>query len=260
MDTKLKTRYDIQYVSDLHLEAHSLDDNELKWWADVIIPSAKYLVLAGDISPYDSPYLPLFLTWCKERFQKVIYVPGNHDYWSSNLSLKNLESIDLLMGNLCDSLGIIFGQKAVIKLDDQTPLILACTLWSPTPFFQCITLKEKNDYLHIKDFNIKAEQKINRDHVKFLEDHSEIQNGDDPIIVITHFSPSSVGTQPEEHAYRENKFFYVNDLNYLFSNKLIWIFGHTHLPLNFIKENTRLLSNPIGIPKENLPYNKQALI
>ena len=52
----------------------------LEQWAPV-------LVLAGDIGTADSPTLQAFLAWAASRFELVLFLAGNHEYYGGEYRL-----------------------------------------------------------------------------------------------------------------------------------------------------------------------------
>ena len=80
-----------QIASDLHIE---YKNNDVHDPLNYIIPSAEVLILAGDIgSFYKHHQLKSFLKRLCEYFQAVIYIPGNHEYYTiPGLQHKNLKT------------------------------------------------------------------------------------------------------------------------------------------------------------------------
>jgi len=69
----------IQPVSDLHLE---FDPDHGKRFASSLPVLGDVLVLAGDVLPIRRPpHVREMLDWFCARFPRVIYVPGNHEYY-----------------------------------------------------------------------------------------------------------------------------------------------------------------------------------
>src|SRR3989338_6804688 len=96
----------VDYLSDLHLEFHSKYP---------LLPksSAEILVLAGDIGyPSHKNWID-FLHYCKTQYKYVLYVAGNHEYYSRK---KTYAAINQLIAESCARLGIIFlDNKSWIK-------------------------------------------------------------------------------------------------------------------------------------------------
>jgi len=76
----------IQYVSDLHLEFPDNKDYLLK---HPIRPCADILVLAGDIMTFSSLNKnDGFFDKVSADFKSVYWLPGNHEYYHYDMSLK----------------------------------------------------------------------------------------------------------------------------------------------------------------------------
>ena len=71
----------IQIASDLHIEYinQMIDVNKF------IVPKAPILILAGDIgSLYLYDQLHRFLSKLSQKFKYILYVPGNHEFYTMN--------------------------------------------------------------------------------------------------------------------------------------------------------------------------------
>jgi hypothetical protein len=243
----------IQFVSDIHLEYR----DEPYWWTQVIIPRSKYLVLAGDIAPATHPFLPYFYLWCKDNFEKVVHVPGNHEYWRHGKNKPSMRESEEIMKDLCRKCGIIYCQKGIIELENTPgfPKIVGCTLWANVPD----EYKYNPDFSSIKDFNSRIERGIFNDHKEFIE--YALDTIDSPPIIVTHHAPIEKGTQRKEHENSYKSIFYVNKLDHLAERSLAWIFGHTHHVCDiYLPTGAVVTSNPIGAPEEELPFHKVALL
>ena len=143
-----------QIVSDLHIE---YNNNEVPDPLSLITPSADNLILAGDIgSFYKYNQLKEFLTKLCVHFKIVIYVPGNHEYYTQkgfqpqNMSflLQRTMKLEKSIGNL----HILNKQCAEI----DNICIVGCTLWSnPTikiPKY-IVRIKEMNTQNYKQKFN-----------------------------------------------------------------------------------------------------------
>jgi predicted phosphohydrolase len=73
---------DMQIVSDLHIE---YQNDSVPDPLDLITPTADILTLAGDIgSLYKFTQLSTFLRRLCRHFDTVLYIPGNHEYYTIN--------------------------------------------------------------------------------------------------------------------------------------------------------------------------------
>lgn len=67
--------FTLQYASDLHLEMlKTIPDN-------LIVPSAPYLALLGDIASPFKPHYYNFLAQMSQQFRMVFIIAGNHEYY-----------------------------------------------------------------------------------------------------------------------------------------------------------------------------------
>ena len=117
-----------QIASDLHIEQYSSKDSMV---SEFIQPSADVLILAGDVgSMYRRRQLTNFLEDVCNKFQWVIYVPGNHEYYS----IKSIPTVPMsrfqnFMKKLCAQItNLIFLDREVIEIDNIR--VIGATLWS----------------------------------------------------------------------------------------------------------------------------------
>lgn len=225
----------IQFLSDLHIEYGN-------HWKDCIIPSAKYLVLAGDIAPAFNHKLPKFYAWCQENFKLTIHVPGNHEYFGTSITEGNKK-----LKELCNIYDIRFAPKNVIYIKDVK--IVTCTLWTNSSLY-C------NDYKSVKYFDADERKRLYSEHLDFLENNVDFET-----IVITHHAPLIEGAQKPEHIGDSNTSLYCNNLPHLVNRSKAWIYGHTHYVSDLRRSNGTIVStNPIGNKKEKLAYAKSAIL
>lgn len=242
--------FKLQYLSDLHLE-----NREINWWIDQIIPKAKYLILAGDICPVFDPKLQSFYRWCSNNFDKTIHIPGNHEYWDYRNIKHTMNESEAYMKSLCYHYNIIYGQKKIIKLEEGYPALITCTLWSKLEDH----INHSNDFVRIKDLNLKRRNTLFKDHVKFIA--KSINKQRIKPIIATHYAPLLYGVQRPEHQGSPETSLYTSDLSSLVDKSMVWVFGHTHHVTDITTPSGSIVtSNAIGNPNEHLPYNKSAII
>lgn len=88
----------IQYCSDLHLE---FPDNKYLLQNAPLIPEGEILLLAGDIFPFSLLNKPCyFLDWAADNFEKVYWIPGNHEYYRFDIFDKNFVLNEKMRSNL----------------------------------------------------------------------------------------------------------------------------------------------------------------
>src|ERR1700733_1548310 len=131
----------IQYCSDLHLE-FAANNQFLK--KEPIIPSAEILLLAGDIVTFASlDRHTHFFDFLSENFLSVYWVPGNHEYYGSDISAR--------VGSFCEKI-----RHNVFLLNNQMMMIgdvnfIFSILWSfISPINLLVIQQSISDFHHIR--------------------------------------------------------------------------------------------------------------
>lgn len=238
---------EFQIVSDIHVEF--MDKFPL------IKPSARLLILAGDICKIKSPaFKPLF-DYISNNWEHTYYVPGNHEYYSRH----NISSLKCLYRKFFDK------YKNITWLDDQVEYsgqytIIGSTLWSAPNYTEGL-----NDFRMIKLNNRYITSSgmctIHYESVKFLKEAIESADHDKPCIVVTHFPPLRKGTSASIYADSPHSKYFTNELTEMEIDTTyvnLWISGHTHYSYDFRRDGTQYVSNQIGYPGElkNTTYDK----
>lgn len=232
----------IRPMSDLHLEF----DNpflppEMEGDAETV------LVLAGDIGiKYGA------VGWIKDlapRFKHVIYVLGNHDYWTGHLQVLP----ERLREKFSGEEKISFLERDGVIIDGVR--FLGTALW--TDFNRENPLDMINFCFNMRDCDkikaagyrrIRAED-ILQEHKRarhFLEKNLN-QPFDGETVVITHHGPSYQSVHAKYQGHPGNSYYNsdLEDLIYLHQPKY-WIHGHTHERLDYNLGETRVVVNPYG--------------
>jgi predicted phosphohydrolase len=245
----------IQVYSDMHLEI---------WNKIPLIPiKSDYLILAGDIGQLEHPLFYPFLDYCSRNWKKTFYIPGNHEYYSCNKSMNELEfeykyCIEKRYKN------VFYLNNSVAELDNDIN-IYGATFWTNPPFRSKSEAKMNiNDYNHIKYFkqgldevvelDVPKVRELSKNSLKELEDYLSRENK--KTIVVTHFPPTRTGTSHPKYL-AENRtanlyFAWPDDtLNkFKLNNVIAWVSGHTHWSYDFEKNGVRLISNQLGYKSE----------
>ena len=72
----------LQVCSDVHLERGDITKHD---FPTIIQPCAEILALAGDIGDPFSTIFEEFIHYCSQRFQYVLFVSGNHEYYQHDI-------------------------------------------------------------------------------------------------------------------------------------------------------------------------------
>jgi len=250
----MNEKHRFQVASDLHLEKLETDTPQV---LDFIQPAAPNIVLAGDIgSLYRINQLRYFLQRLASFFERVIYVPGNHEWYK----LANFQSVPLNVLNArllsledeIDNLYVL-NQTSII-VDDIC--ITGTTLWSRAT-------------CHIPHFIVKtpgiryAYNKIHENNLRYIcRMISYCAKVGLRLMVVTHHVPTyKLVTDKMKNAYVS---LYASHLDSLLSSKYVhtWICGHIHKNFDFITEGgTRLVGNQKGKPTDDVVgYDKRKVV
>lgn len=240
------TAMKIQYCSDLHLEfppnSRWLEQRPLKVAGEV-------LVLAGDIVPLRDEFLTHpFFGEVSKNYRQVFWVPGNHEFYYSDIQSFGSE----LNKNIYGNINIVNNVQVVY----EGIRFLFTTLWShireanqmqverSVADFDCITSKKGR--FRVSDYNQQHLASL-----AFLEEALVQKNG--KTVVVTHHLPSfrcksdRIKCGPVDDAFYTDLDAFVGQ-----SNVSFWIHGHSHYNHPPVYTgNTILLSNQLGYVELN---------
>jgi len=246
----------IQIYSDIHIE---------NWNKLPIIPiKAKYLFLAGDICCFKHHLFYKFFDYCSANWEKVFYVPGNHEFYDNKKSYNEL-CFDYKYNLSKKYKNVFYLDNEIINLDENIN-VYGSTFWTKSPFFSKIQAKNSiNDYNNIKYFNEDKNgimdwdtnfvNKLSNIAFQKLSDYLLVNNSK-LTIILTHFPPIRSETSHPKYLKSsriENQYFSWEDetidkLN--LKNVPLWISGHTHWSYNLERNNTNFISNQLGYNNE----------
>lgn len=222
-----------QIVSDIHLERLQNLNNF------VITPKAQYLILAGDICNIEKfDIYTRFLQKVCSLYEKVFLVPGNNEYYSTMYSYEFLDAQLQQFSRTISNL--IYLNSRYYDIDDVR--IYGSILWSYVPINFSY-----NHFMPIKDdeLNNIDTKWLNKLHESCVKDLTNSLSVTKKNLVVTHYPPTFEKTMSNEHMTSPKRYFYANDLSDLINSKLVhtWVYGHTHINSDFVKEGTRIVSN-----------------
>ncbi|HYE36474.1 metallophosphoesterase [Methylocaldum sp.] len=222
----------IQYFSDIHLEFGSLE---------VVPTDADVVVAAGDIGIGRQG-----LDWLKSFRKPVVYVAGNHEFYSQ----EHLSTLANLSGGAGGS-NVQFLERRAWEYNGVR--FLGCTLWSDLG-------GEDNDQLQelvsiVNDFRKIRYRADTLSAESYLQLHRESRHWlfdelakpfPGKTVVVTHHAPTP-------WSWRDNpghlkRYAYCNDLKEVLHSFEIaaWFHGHTHAVSDYRCAGTRILCNPRG--------------
>lgn len=231
----------IQYVSDLHLE---FPENRNWLRSNPIEPKGDILILAGDICTFNHSYKldPFFDLW-SSQFKHVYYIPGNHEYYGSDINQIPFNYEFQVRGNVT-----ICNNKTFIVGDYQ--LILS-TMWTQLEF-ECFPdiIRGVNDFRVIRNGdNILDPLTYNALHLRSLEWIKQQLSNSDKNVVVTHHVPTYENTMNKWYKGSKINSVFTVELKQLIENSNIkyWIYGHNHHNVKDFKiGNTTLVTNQLG--------------
>lgn len=232
----------IQYASDLHLEfpsnASYLEKHPLN-------PLGEVLVLAGDIVPYAVlNKFDYFFDGLSEKFKAVYWIPGNHEYYYSDINVRsgslieNIRSNIFLLNNQTIDLGIC--------------KLLCTTLWSKiSPLTQWKIQHDMSDFHLIKNKDQHLDASTYNTNHEMAKNYLllELAKKDiKPVVVVSHHVPT-FKNYPIEHINSPLKEGFATELYKEIEayQPTYWIFGHHHSNVDeFTIGTTSLITNQLG--------------
>jgi predicted phosphodiesterase len=256
----------IQIIGDLHLE-NCRDFPQ-------IIPTAKYLFLAGDIGHLNNQVWRDFIRYLAELepgWQQIFYVLGNHEYYSNSKTMKVLR--EGYREYLAQFPRIKLLDKEVAYLPDDGCVVVGATMWSQSEFslvsqindFRRINLKSDPTNPASRTINITppAMNELHRLEKEWLfgelESHGKKEDIS-TIIILTHFPLTRDGTSSPSYSGQKQaiKNYYANDFHQELvlkknTKNIISISGHTHYEYDFVRDGIRYIN--AGACGYHLPPN-----
>lgn len=256
----------LRLCSDVHLEFWGADAffdgiHKDELFENLLVPfnrdNETYLILAGDICLSKEPHrIKRFLEHCSKRFEKVLYIPGNHEFymdeWDS--SIKTIKSITSNFKN------VHFDKTFTFKDTKENVSFILATLWTDfnkrNPISMLTAHEMMNDYKQIRigkelltPEHVLCEYEIHKDFiVNSLKRNNDLKMES---IVITHHAPSELSCK-EGYSFETNGS-YCSSLESIILdyNPIYWLHGHVHHTNNYTIGDTTIISNPYGYPFED---------
>jgi predicted phosphohydrolase len=249
----------IQYASDLHLEFR---DNERYLGSEPLIPSADVLVLAGDIVPFNQmDDFKWFFNFVSENFKVVYWVPGNHEYYHSDLAEQRGTLYEAVRPN------VFLVNNYAVTIEDVR--LIFATLWTNIkPIYQIQIERGMNDFHLIKlnGARLTAED-LNSEHatsLAFIEYELLQQTPGIRKMVVTHHVPTFVKYPPKYLGSVLNQAFAVDlDKLLIAIGPDYWLFGHHHQNIaEFTVGKTKLITNQLGYvqAREHLHFDEAKVL
>lgn len=247
----------IQLISDCHLN-----------WGPLVLPGGDVLVMAGDIfeaSDYRKgirPATSYYDQFTKEldKYQKVLYVFGNHEHYGGDYSKtastlgSHLPShVTFLENSWVEIEGTRFwGATLWTDMGRGSPLVIQAARGGMNDF-NCIKYKRKVTHptghsYWTSEFSPQCTTEIHRESLLALQ-----RSLQDPVphFVITHHAPTHRSIDPRYSDSNLNYCYYSDLSNTILDNPHIqtWVHGHLHNSSDYYIGTTRVVCNPRGYYK-----------
>ena len=213
----------IQYASDLHLE---FPENREFLKKRSLKPRGDVLILAGDIVPFRLMYDHSdFLDYLSAHFDITYWVPGNHEYYHSDISKRSGSVNEKIRDNV-----FIVNNTTVNR---GKVCFLFSTLWTKIgPGHQVELRNRYSDFRVIKSgarpYSINHYNLMHEKCLSFLSDEPKIQRRG-PVIVVSHHVPTFSNYPEEYYGDPMNEAFAVELSDLILSGQpAYWIYGHLH--------------------------------
>lgn len=232
----------IHLVSDLHIDFNIA--GSIAWLQRFNGNGADVLVVAGDTCQGDflsDGKANAFLERLASKYNHMIFVPGNHDYYGLNLSFDEYK------------VSKIYTDFGFEVLDNYNTTIhkhtfAGTTLWFPNDPMNMFHEKRINDFHMIEEFKENVYHRNSRG-VHYL-------GNNEAEIFITHHLPFPQSIASQFACDSLNRFFLCDMSDKVDKFPKLWLHGHTHIPCDYKiwvghSGVCNVVCNPRGYPHEN---------
>ena len=228
----------IQILSDLHLEYNYRFITESK----IIKPVGDVLIIAGDLCPLSEVALrQKFIDGIKDNYEKVIIIPGNHEYYFGEYSMeKNLSFIE-------EKDNVVFLNNQSYEYNGIR--FLGSLFWSGATQTASRML---NDFRLIKNFTVQTENFVHDYSVEWID--TELKKETKlRTVVISHHLPLQECVSPRYVNSPINSCFSSDQKDLFKSHNFdLWVHGHSHDFFDITHEGKVVVRNPLGVTRQEI--------
>lgn len=236
----------VQYCSDLHLEFR---ENRNYLQKNPLNVSGEVLILAGDIMLFrELDQYDYFFDYLSDHFEIIYWIPGNHEYYYSDIK----DRTGFLNERLRNNLFLVNN----CSVEHNGTQFVFSTLWSRVhpanewhiqnsiSDFQVI--KANGNFFSVSDFNRLHEEALN-----FIL--STLEKRNQKTIVVSHHVPTFFNYPKQYKGSVLNEAFATELFPFIEkSGPDYWIFGHHHSNIpEFNIGQTKMLTNQLGYVHSN---------
>jgi predicted phosphodiesterase len=252
--------------SDLHLELDS-------WWFPKRLPRADVAVVAGDIhrAPDSIAWLVRQLDAGVLKVRRVVYVPGNHEYYRREIVAALSQARDAAR-----TFGIDLLDMDEVVIDGVR--FLGGTLWTDYALDGDIRAAAKACFEGMNDHKLIEVEEVGRTRLHRTDDDREMHRAyvdwfrrkletehPGPTVCVTHHGVSRNSIAPKWMEKPTNPG-YASDLTWLIARHQpeLWCHGHVHQNRDYRLGRTRVVCNPKGYGgpgfEENLGFKPRLIV
>ncbi len=232
----------VQYCSDLHLE---MPANQMHMQKYPLQVKGDVLLMAGDIVPFSMMHnFDYFFDFISRNFKYTWWVPGNHEYYHSDISIRSGVVNEQIRENVA-----LVNNTSIIYEDIE---FIFSTLWSKINVDNAWQITRAMSDFHViksgeQRFNTLLFNQIHEECLNFIK-HKIANPLAKKKLVITHHIPTFMNYPPKYKGDIISEAFAVEQFDLIEpSNIDAWIFGHHHYNIPEFKiGNTSMLTNQLG--------------
>jgi predicted phosphodiesterase len=242
----------IQVCSDIHLDCPGIGRPSISANAD-------YLLLAGDIGRAYSSSYRVWLCEMAEKFEKVIFVAGNHEYYNKPGAPayhpgKTMTETDNYLEQMSAQINKQLGEERVVYLGGvgksvtiDKYRVIGGTLWSHIPAeeeAQALYLMRDYHAIYSREDHLITPSETTTLHRRTIDFMTAelMKPNSPPTIMLTHHAPL---LEALEGGSTDLLHCYCSNLEKMAKFPIaMWIFGHTHIPFDKTINGVRFLSRP----------------
>lgn len=217
---------------------------------DKLIP-ADVLIIAGDVATFKNKddTLKSLREATEGIYKDIIYINGNHDYYTSEAYMIELYKTDFDGPSVNHNKVISLSEKTKDGAD-RTVDFICSTLWSPIKNHNLIR-NSLNDYNYIPYFSTERCTELFYENLGWLEEKvKESTDKGNDIVIVTHHVPRHELISKIHKSSSINEAFAVIDTEaekrIAALKPMLWIHGHSHTKEDKVLDGVRYIRNPHG--------------
>lgn len=263
--------------SDLHLDM-DVPPKRFQFsdlWTPEVLPEDKdtLLLIAGDLWHARKIYSYYGQSWLKQvaqRFQYIVFVLGNHDFWGGNIQKEYARAATELKKQALNNVFLL--QNNTLQFGDLK--LLGGTLWtdfdSANPYCLNEAARLMNDYKYVTwgaAYQTLRSTNLLGEHFKtktYIFEQAKKDYPEQKLWVMTHHAPSYQSMEAKydlPELKNENALYFSNLDDQIKQSEIdLWIHGHAHYAKDYWLGKTNVVANPRGYANEDTGYNPWQII